>query len=70
MLLDRRDEWLAARLEDLDYGDVDGIKAVIGQRLNWRRQGRYGLSVSESQSMTVAQSAGSSVRPRFRPHSW
>jgi hypothetical protein len=25
MLLDRKDEWLAARLEDLDYGDVDGI---------------------------------------------
>jgi hypothetical protein len=25
MLLDRRDEWLAARLEDLDYGDIDGI---------------------------------------------
>jgi hypothetical protein len=25
MLLDRRDEWLAARLEDLDYGYVEGI---------------------------------------------
>jgi hypothetical protein len=25
MLLDRRDEWLAARLEDLDYGYIDGI---------------------------------------------
>ncbi len=25
MLLDRKDEWLAARLEDLDYGDTDGI---------------------------------------------
>jgi hypothetical protein len=25
MLLDRRDEWLAARLEDLDYGDIEGI---------------------------------------------
>jgi len=25
MLLDRKDEWLAARLEDLDYGDVGGI---------------------------------------------
>jgi hypothetical protein len=22
---DRKDEWLAARLEDLDYGDIDGI---------------------------------------------
>jgi hypothetical protein len=25
MLLDRRDEWLATRLEDLDYGYIDGI---------------------------------------------
>jgi hypothetical protein len=25
MLLDRKDEWLAARLEDLDYGDIGGI---------------------------------------------
>ena len=25
MLLDRKDERLAARLEDLDYGDIDGI---------------------------------------------
>jgi hypothetical protein len=25
MLLDRKDEWLAARLEDLGYGDIDGI---------------------------------------------
>ena len=25
MLLDRYEEWLAARLEDLDYGDIDGI---------------------------------------------
>jgi hypothetical protein len=25
MLGDRKEEWLAARLEDLDYGDVDGI---------------------------------------------
>jgi hypothetical protein len=25
MLGDRKDEWLAARLEDLNYGDIDGI---------------------------------------------
>ncbi len=25
MLGDRKDEWLAARLEDLDHGDIDGI---------------------------------------------
>ena len=29
MLLDRKDEWLAARLEDLDYGYIDGI---VGRR--------------------------------------
>jgi hypothetical protein len=28
MLLDRKDEWLAARLEDLDHGDIDGICAA------------------------------------------
>jgi hypothetical protein len=28
MLLDRKDEWLASRLEDLDYGDIDGICAA------------------------------------------
>ncbi|HEY6314825.1 MAG TPA: hypothetical protein VIY52_29040 [Streptosporangiaceae bacterium] len=25
MLLDLKDGWLAARIEDLDYGDIDGI---------------------------------------------
>jgi len=29
MLLDRRDAWLAARLEDLDYGYIDGIEAAV-----------------------------------------
>ena len=29
MLLDRKDEWLAARLADLDYGDIDGIEAAV-----------------------------------------
>jgi hypothetical protein len=28
MLLDHKDEWLAARLEDLDYGYIDGITAA------------------------------------------
>jgi hypothetical protein len=31
MLLDRKDEWLAARLEDLDYGYIDGITAATRQ---------------------------------------
>jgi hypothetical protein len=29
MLVDHKDEWLAARLEDLDYGDIDGIEAAV-----------------------------------------
>jgi hypothetical protein len=28
MLGDQREKWLAARLEDLDYGDIDGICAA------------------------------------------
>jgi hypothetical protein len=29
MLGDRYEEWLAARAEDLDYGDIDGIEAAV-----------------------------------------
>jgi hypothetical protein len=29
MLLDRKEEWLAARLADLDYGYIDGIEAAV-----------------------------------------
>jgi len=29
MLGDHKDAWLAARLEDLDYGDIDGIAAAV-----------------------------------------
>jgi hypothetical protein len=29
MLGDRKEEWLAARLEDLDYGDIDGIERAV-----------------------------------------
>jgi hypothetical protein len=29
MLGDRKDEWLAARLEDLDYGDIASIEAAV-----------------------------------------
>jgi hypothetical protein len=35
MLLDRKQEWLAARLADLDYGDIDGIcRAARAYRLD------------------------------------
>ena len=29
MLPDQKDEWLAARMEDLDYGDIDGIETAV-----------------------------------------
>jgi hypothetical protein len=29
MLGDQREDWLAARLEDLDHGDIDGIEAAV-----------------------------------------
>jgi hypothetical protein len=29
MLGNRKDEWLAARMEDLDYGDIDGIERAV-----------------------------------------
>jgi hypothetical protein len=29
MLLDRKQQWLTARLEDLDYGYIDGIEAAV-----------------------------------------
>jgi len=29
MLLNDKDEWLAARLEDRDYGDIDGIETAV-----------------------------------------
>ena len=29
MLGDQKDDWLAARLEDLDYGYIDGIEAAV-----------------------------------------
>jgi hypothetical protein len=31
MLLDHKDEWLAARLDDLDHGHIDGIAAAVRQ---------------------------------------
>ncbi|HEY7261048.1 MAG TPA: hypothetical protein VH589_06130 [Trebonia sp.] len=29
MLGDRKDDWLAALLEDLDHGDIDSIEAAV-----------------------------------------
>jgi hypothetical protein len=38
ILLDHKDEWLAARVEDLDYGYVDGI--VRNRRIARRQHAR------------------------------
>ena len=43
MLGDQREDWLAARLEDLDYGDIDGICAAArAYSLDRRQEGRAG----------------------------
>ena len=44
MLPDRRDEWLAARPEDLDCGDIDGIEAAV------RRYPLEGLKKDEAEA--------------------
>ena len=52
MLLDRKDEWLAARLDDLDYGDIDGIEAAVRKLPPGRRQegrGRKGTRLLPEQ---------------------
>jgi hypothetical protein len=59
MLLDRKDEWLAARLEDLDYGYIDGIEAAV------RRYPLVGVKKDE-----VAKELGYFLNnaPRMRYH--
>jgi hypothetical protein len=52
MLGDRRDEWLAARLEDLDYGDINGIEAAVREyppRRNQERRSRQGTRLLPQQ---------------------
>jgi hypothetical protein len=46
MLLDRKDQWLAARMEDLDYGDTDGIcKAARAYRLTGEKKDELGTAL-------------------------
>ena len=40
MLPDRKDEWLAARLEDLDYGSIEGICNAVRAYPSRRRRRR------------------------------
>jgi hypothetical protein len=59
MLLDRKDEWLAARLEDLDYGHVDGIVAAARQ---------YPLTGVKKDEIDTALGYFENNAPRMRYH--
>jgi len=59
MLLDRKGEWLAARLEDLDYGDIDGI--VTATR-------KYPLEGVKKDEIDTALGYFENNAPRMRYH--
>ena len=59
MLGDRKDEWLAARLEDLDYGHVDGI--VTATR-------KYPLEGVKKDEIDTALGSFENNAPRMRYH--
>ena len=59
MLLDRKDEWLAARLEDLDYGYIDGITAAVRQ---------YPLEGVKKNEIDTAVGYFENNAPRMRYH--
>jgi hypothetical protein len=59
MLLDRKDEWLAARLEDLDYGYIDGITAAVRQ---------YPLEGVKKEEIDTALGYFENNAPRMRYH--
>jgi hypothetical protein len=59
MLLDRKDEWLAARLEDLDYGYIDGI--VTAAR-------KFPLAGVKKDEMDTAVGYFENNAPRMRYH--
>ena len=59
MLLDRKDEWLAARLEDLDYGHIDGIAAATRQ---------YPLVGTKKDEIDTALGYFENNAPRMRYH--
>ena len=59
MLLDRKDEWLAARLEDLDYGYIDGITAAARQ---------YPLTGVKKDEIDTALGYFENNAPRMRYH--
>ena len=59
MLLDRKDEWLAARLEDLDYGYIDGITAATR---------KYPLTGIKKDEIDTALGYFENNAPRMRYH--
>jgi hypothetical protein len=59
MLLDRKDEWLAARLEDLDYGYIDGITAATR---------KYPLVGTKKDEIDTALGYFEGNAPRMRYH--
>jgi len=59
MLLDRKDEWLAARLEDLDYGYIDGIVAATR---------KYPLTGVKKDEIDTALGYFENNAPRMRYH--
>jgi len=59
MLLDRKEEWLAARLEDLDYGDIDSIVAATRQ---------YPLEGVKKDEIDTALGYFGNNAPRMRYH--
>ena len=59
MLLDRKDEWLAARLEDLDYGYIDGIVAATR---------KYPLAGVKKDEIDTALGYFENNAPRMRYH--
>jgi hypothetical protein len=59
MLLDRKDEWLAARLEDLDYGYIDGITSAVRQ---------YPLEGVKKDEIDTALGYFENNAPRMRYH--
>ncbi len=59
MLLDRKEEWLAARLEDLDYGYIDGIVAATR---------KYPLIGAKKDEVDTALGYFENNAPRMRYH--
>jgi hypothetical protein len=59
MLLDRKDEWLATRLEDLDYGYIDGIIRATRQ---------YPLEGVKKDEIDTALGYFENNAPRMRYH--